>query len=403
MDRLQAALETAGIPVWRDTSYLWPGEDWRARIRAAITKDALAFIACFSSAGWARRETGQNAELALSVEQLRLRRPDDPWLVPVRLDDCEMPEYEIGGGRTLSSLQRADLFGPDKRPALARLIEGIRRILGEPAEPIDPNLGPIVASGAQLSSIVSSLARNIDDDYRGRTPLLLSILPEAEHLTSDLVRELSIDFHQDQLRVETSSGGGGSGVIRVVQGLTGDLGNRPVLLLAGTTTTAASQFATRYVARMVAAQGASSVELCTLVSNAGGNGLDPRYIGIAVKPGIILGYGLVEDARYRHRPFLAYSEGYYDEAGHNDPTARERADGLFGGVTSSYASELAKLLRYLGYEVIDAYPTNPGVVYIRIGGELRIEDETVLKGSLSPDGLSLIVLEGPPGNITKLF
>ena len=46
----------------------------------------------------------------LAVEQLRLRRPEQPWLIPVRLDDCEIPDRDLGGGRMLSSLQRVDLF-----------------------------------------------------------------------------------------------------------------------------------------------------------------------------------------------------------------------------------------------------------------------------------------------------
>jgi hypothetical protein len=48
VDALQRALEVAGVRVWRDTSDLWPGEDWRSRIRDAIAGNALAFIACFS-------------------------------------------------------------------------------------------------------------------------------------------------------------------------------------------------------------------------------------------------------------------------------------------------------------------------------------------------------------------
>ena len=37
VEGLQQMLEAAGIPVWRDKASLWPGEDWRARIRDAIT------------------------------------------------------------------------------------------------------------------------------------------------------------------------------------------------------------------------------------------------------------------------------------------------------------------------------------------------------------------------------
>lgn len=57
----------------------------------------------------------QNEELTEAIEQFRLRRPEDPWLIPVRFDECEIPDRDIGAGRTLASLQRTDLFGPKTR------------------------------------------------------------------------------------------------------------------------------------------------------------------------------------------------------------------------------------------------------------------------------------------------
>jgi len=74
VDELQRTLEAAGVPVWRDTADLWPGEDWRAKIRSAITDNALVFIACFSQASRACGMSYQNEELTLAIEQLRLRR-----------------------------------------------------------------------------------------------------------------------------------------------------------------------------------------------------------------------------------------------------------------------------------------------------------------------------------------
>jgi hypothetical protein len=65
VDQLQQALETAGVPVWRDTADLWPGEDWRAKIRQAITGSALAFIACFSTRSLAREVRALFKTLAL--------------------------------------------------------------------------------------------------------------------------------------------------------------------------------------------------------------------------------------------------------------------------------------------------------------------------------------------------
>jgi hypothetical protein len=98
VDRLQKALEAKGIRVWRDTADLWPGEDWRQKIKTAILNDTLIFIACFSRQSNAREVSYQNEELALGIDQLRLRRPGKPWLIPVRFNNCEVPDLLIGGG-----------------------------------------------------------------------------------------------------------------------------------------------------------------------------------------------------------------------------------------------------------------------------------------------------------------
>src|SRR5271169_6058406 len=86
VDRMQRVLEARGVRVWRDTADLWPGEDWRAKIRHAITDNALVFIACFSRNSILRQKSYQREELSLAIEQMRLRSPDEPWLIPVRFD-----------------------------------------------------------------------------------------------------------------------------------------------------------------------------------------------------------------------------------------------------------------------------------------------------------------------------
>jgi len=129
VDDLQRMLEEAGIPVWRDTDALLPGEEWSVKVREAITDGALAFIACFSTRSVARRKSYQNVELLQAIDQLRRRQPGDPWLIPVRFDNCDMPDYDLGAGRTLTSIQRADLFGPRRHREAERLVSAIKRIL----------------------------------------------------------------------------------------------------------------------------------------------------------------------------------------------------------------------------------------------------------------------------------
>jgi hypothetical protein len=154
--KLQRMLETAEVPVWRDTASLWPGEDWRGRIRDAITRDALVFIACFSGHSAMRRTSYQNEELLLAIDQLRLRRPDDPWLIPVRFDNCDVPDLELGAGRTLASIQRADLFGPGRDLAAGRLVATAQRLLRQPTSPITGHTAPALPLAIPVAESAST-------------------------------------------------------------------------------------------------------------------------------------------------------------------------------------------------------------------------------------------------------
>ena len=132
VDRLQEALVAAGIKVWRDTDNLRPGQDWKIEISQAISNGSLAFIACLSGNTARREKSYQNEELILAAEQMRLRRPDMTWLIPVRFDDCDIPRFDLGAGRTLSSLQSVDLFGDQWQHGTERLITTVLSMPNQP-------------------------------------------------------------------------------------------------------------------------------------------------------------------------------------------------------------------------------------------------------------------------------
>src|SRR5215472_5506288 len=129
VDRLQAALEDAGVRVWRDIAQLWPGQDWWAEIRRAITAENLVFIACFSGNSGQREVTYQTEELSLAVEQMRLRAPGTPWLIPVRFAPCNIPGLDLGEGRRLTSLQHVDLFDGSWERGIPRLLRVVLEVL----------------------------------------------------------------------------------------------------------------------------------------------------------------------------------------------------------------------------------------------------------------------------------
>lgn len=131
VDSLCAVLEAAQIPYWRDRTDLGPGDAWRGKIRGAIRDGALVFLACFSEKSRAKDRSYMNEELSLAVEEFRQMPPGRTWLIPVRFDAGEVPEWDLGAGRVLSDLNYSDLFGPDHMANAARLVTTIHRLTGE--------------------------------------------------------------------------------------------------------------------------------------------------------------------------------------------------------------------------------------------------------------------------------
>jgi hypothetical protein len=173
VDQLCAVLEAAQIPYWRDRTSLGPGDAWKAKIRDAIRSGSLVFLACFSDNSRAKAKSHMNEELTLAVEEYRKRAPGSTWLIPVRFDSGNVPEWDLGAGRTLSDLNYADLFGPRYAPAAASLVTTIHSVMG------DTKLGPAAALAA-VEQITDS----------GRADLLKRLTKE---MLVDPTRQIELD------------------------------------------------------------------------------------------------------------------------------------------------------------------------------------------------------------------
>lgn len=185
-----SALRAADVPVWTDKTKLAPGEDWKLTIRKAIQRNALAFIAVFSVNSQARGQSYQHEELSLAVEQLRQHPPGRVWLIPVRLDDCDLPNYDLGPGRTLDSLQRVDLFGEEAQEEKVRLIAAVLRVLGEGVTDSASIKASITqADQAQRGAALSSAIKSMLMEPARQIELNDLVQSEAKRARADLVNK----------------------------------------------------------------------------------------------------------------------------------------------------------------------------------------------------------------------
>jgi len=120
--RLCAALRRAGCSPWLDKHRLLAGQNWPRAIERAI-ESADVFLACFSRRAAVKHGQFQS-ELRFALDCARRLPLDATFLIPVRLDPCEVPR------RLSEQLQWVDLF-PDWQRGIARLLRAIRRAVRE--------------------------------------------------------------------------------------------------------------------------------------------------------------------------------------------------------------------------------------------------------------------------------
>lgn len=110
VQRLCNDLTKYGIKVWLDRRDIKLGTYWKKAIRKAIEEGAF-FIACFSTQYSKRKKTYMNEELALAVGELRQRLgSDETWFIPILLSKCNIPDIDIGAGKTLRDIEYIELY-----------------------------------------------------------------------------------------------------------------------------------------------------------------------------------------------------------------------------------------------------------------------------------------------------
>ena len=105
-------LKESGYRPWLDKVDLLPGQSWRAEIPRAI-QGSQVFIACLSQQSVAKQGYVQR-EFRMALNAYADKPPGSIYLIPVRLDDCDIPELrQEEYGINLRDIQWVDLFAED--------------------------------------------------------------------------------------------------------------------------------------------------------------------------------------------------------------------------------------------------------------------------------------------------
>ena len=129
--KLYADLKARGFDPWLDEVDLLPGQIWKTEIPKAI-RQAGIFLACLSSRSVGKVGYVQN-EFRLALSAFGERPPGSIFLIPVRLDDCDVPDLQIPDrGLSLRDIHWVDLW---QEGGFDRLVSAIEHALGGAPDP----------------------------------------------------------------------------------------------------------------------------------------------------------------------------------------------------------------------------------------------------------------------------
>ena len=119
---LYAKLKAAGYKPWLDEEDLIPGQNWREEIPKAL-KNSDLFLACLSSTSISKRGYIQR-EFKMAMEMLAELPPGNIYLIPLKLDDCQIPDLkQLEYRLNLRDIQWLDYYQPNGFEKLIKAIE----------------------------------------------------------------------------------------------------------------------------------------------------------------------------------------------------------------------------------------------------------------------------------------
>ncbi len=184
-----------------------------------------------------------------------------------------------------------------------------------------PRGATILHSGEELQAAAQRIGTEISDAYPGGA-LLVGVLSGSVLFLADLVRRVRIPCEVDFLGI--SSYAEGSGRVRMVKDLEGDVLGKDVVLVEDIVDTGLT---CTYLMGELRRRGAASVEVCALFDRRSRRivPVQLRFIGFETTDDLLLGYGLDVEGRYRNLPFVASGDA---QALRLDPDAHVEA--LYG-------------------------------------------------------------------------
>lgn len=147
---------------------------------------------------------------------------------------------------------------------------------------------------SEILKQVARVAKEINRDYEGETPVFLAVLNGSFMFAADLLREITLPCEISFVKMTSYEGVNSTGTIREMIGLNTDITGRPVIIVEDIVDTGLTM---AHMLETLKAHNPKSVDICTLLLKPDKLkvNLDVRYCCLEIPNDFILGYGLDYD------------------------------------------------------------------------------------------------------------
>jgi hypoxanthine phosphoribosyltransferase len=170
---------------------------------------------------------------------------------------------------------------------------------------VEPLIGKVLISEAEIQRRVEELAGDISRDYRGKVPTLVSVLKGGIMFLTDLMKKLDVLHEIDFMSVSSyDSGTQTTGVVRILADLSRTIEGKDVIIVEDIVD---SGLTLDYIRHMLLARRPNSLKICTMLDKKARREVEVPidYVGFEVPDEFVIGYGLDYQEKYRNLPYVA--------------------------------------------------------------------------------------------------
>ena len=169
---------------------------------------------------------------------------------------------------------------------------------------LEKDIDHILFSEEQLKARVREIAGQIDRDFAGKEPMLISVLRGSFIFMADLMRSITLPCTVDFMAVSSyGAGTTSSGQVKITKDLSESIEGRDIIVVedildSGNTLS--------YLLQILQARHPASMKLCTLLDKPDRR-IKPAHVdysGFSIPDEFVVGYGLDFAEKYRNLPYI---------------------------------------------------------------------------------------------------